>query len=145
MSAAILRRFDNFADVRSWRRNADRLAAGAVATGWHDVDGVFVGSDANWIAVVRDDELLVARPGNQRPVSEIDLVEVAPTDEAGREVRLRFQDASVWIAEYKALGPPPGETDPTPFVEPGDFDFGDYVRSLVLDGERRDRLFRRAR
>ena len=146
MSPATLRRFDRFDDVRTWSRNTSDLELGGVAKGWHDVDGIFNGTAANWIAIVREDEeLLVARPGEQRPLSDIDLVEVVPTTADGRELRLRFRDGSVWCAAYVPLAPLHGESEPTAFAGPEDFDFGQYLRALVLDEDRQLRLFRRAR
>jgi len=145
VSMATLRWFDRFGDIRFWGRNADRLEPGAVASGWHDVDGVFVGTDDRWIAIVRDGDLFVARPGEQRPVADIELVEVVPTKRRAREVCLKLRDGCVWVAEYEALGPELGEVDPTPFVESDDFGFGGYVGAFVLDPERWGRLFRRER
>lgn len=144
MSTAILRRFDRFEDVRSWSPHSDRLEPGASAQGWHDVDGVFVGGTDAWIAVLRQgDKLLVARPGEQRALSSIELVEIVPTTPDGREVRLRFRDGSVWVVGYAPLRPSLDETDLTAFAEPEDFDFGQYLRALLGDADRRDRLFRR--
>jgi hypothetical protein len=144
MSTAILRRFDCFEDVRSWSPHSVQLEFGAFAQGWNDVDGVFVGDTDTWFGVLRQgNELLVVRPGEQRSLSSVELVEVVPTTPDGREVRLRFWDGSVWEVGYAPLILPLDETDPTVFAEPEDFDFGQYLRALVGDPDRQQRLFRR--
>ncbi|MFN8036449.1 MAG: hypothetical protein U0V73_10985 [Acidimicrobiia bacterium] len=120
------------------------LAEGAHAEGWRDVDGVFADGQSGWLAIVRfDDTLFVARPGEERPLKSVELVELVPGSIAVREVRLRFQDRVVWTLSYSPLEPPCDENDPTPFAEPEDFDFGEYVRSLVLDRDRQAGVFRR--
>ena len=144
MPTAVLRCFTEYSDVRAWSPRVNVLERGVDATGWQDIDGVFTGSADNWFAVVRDrDRLVVARPGEERSLSSVELVEIVPTSAGGREARLKFQDGAVWTVEYAPLTPPPDEMDLTAFAEHDDFDFGEYLRSLVLDPDRQRRVFRR--
>lgn len=143
MRPAILRCFNDYGEVRVWSPDVDVLEQGAHAKGWNDIDGVFVGSAADWMAVLREgDRLVVARPAEHRLLSTVELVEMVPTSApGGREARLRFSDGAVWTVEYAVVMPMPDEADPTPFTDPSDFDFGEYLRSLVLDSDRQNQLF----
>jgi hypothetical protein len=144
MSGAIVRSFNEFSDVRRWAPRSLELQPGVAAEGWQDVDGVFARDFVKWIAIVRHErQLLVARPGEARPLASVEMVEIMPTAEGRREVNLRFEDQTVWTVEYSTLTTPLDDYDPTPFAQPDDFDFGEFLRSLVLDPDRQTRVFRR--
>lgn len=146
MTMAVLGHFGHFGDVRRWLAGADYLERIESAQSWRNVNGVFAETGGNWIAVLRDGDLLIARPGEHRYFSEIELVDVIPSVPGTSEAHVRFGDASVWPMIYAVSGSLCGESDPTPFAEPQDSDFGEYLRYLVAGGaERQDRLFPRDR